>query len=467
MKRLFGVGLLGILIFPMSSHSQDGVQEAWVRHFAGPDSNDTATALAVDTHDNVYVTGISQGNDTGSDFATIKYDSNGVEQWVARYNGPANSNDAASAIVVDGDGNIYVTGFSTGVGSGWDYTTIKYNSNGIQRWVARYDGLKHSEDAAIGVAVDNNGNVYVTGSSSSGKLPDYVTIKYDSTGVEKWVVRYNGPGDENDFAEAIAVDTLGNVYVTGSSWGKGTHYDYATIKYDVNGQEKWVARYNGPVSSPVDKASDLAIDKLGNVYVTGMSGLIMGIKGRANSGSFVTIKYNDSGKEQWVARFSGSSSGIQTDSSAAITIDAKGSVYVTGKSNADFTDFNYITIKYNSAGAQELDALYAGPDTEVISSGTSRTKDEPTDIVVDHLGNVYVTGLSEGYGKNWNYITIKYESDTFWPAWIAKYDGPARSDDYAVAIEVGEKGDVFVTGSSKGEGWSIYTTIKYVSSQSE
>src|SRR2546430_1692201 len=65
-------------------------------------------------------------------------------------------------------------------------------------------------------------------------------------GQEQWVARYNGPGNSVDEANSIAIDSAGNVYVTGKSFGSGTDYDYATVKYDSFGQEQWVARYNGP-----------------------------------------------------------------------------------------------------------------------------------------------------------------------------------------------------------------------------
>nr|MBA3726504.1 hypothetical protein [Armatimonadota bacterium] len=86
-----------------------------------------AYALAVDAAGNVYVTGFSNGaGGFPNDYATIKYDSNGNQLWVARYNGPGNSSDGASALAVDAAGNVYVTGTSYGAGTGDDYTTIKY-----------------------------------------------------------------------------------------------------------------------------------------------------------------------------------------------------------------------------------------------------------------------------------------------------------------------------------------------------
>ena len=102
----------------------------------------------------------------------------GTEQqaWVAHYNGPGHDFDGADAIRLDKSGNVYVTGESIGLGTGADYITIKYNSSGEQQWVARYDG--GPSDAATALAVESSGNVYVTGQSWSAKTSnyDYATV---------------------------------------------------------------------------------------------------------------------------------------------------------------------------------------------------------------------------------------------------------------------------------------------------
>src|SRR4029077_1627746 len=86
---------------------------------------------------------------------------------------------------------------------------------GVQEsWVARYNGPGNYTDDPVAIAVDGSGNVYLTGESSG---QGYATIKYDSAGEEQWVAGYNGPGNGNDRANAIAVDASGNVYVTGES----------------------------------------------------------------------------------------------------------------------------------------------------------------------------------------------------------------------------------------------------------
>jgi hypothetical protein len=138
---------------------------------------------------------------------TIRYDSNGVQQWLQINE----SIGSAFSIAIDSSGNSYVTG---------EGGTIKYNSNGVQQWMENYPGNA--------ITLDAFRNVYVTGTSGS----DYAVIKYDTSGVEQWIRTYNGPGNGNDFASSIALDPSGVVYVTGSSIGIGTGIDFATIKYE-------------------------------------------------------------------------------------------------------------------------------------------------------------------------------------------------------------------------------------------
>ena len=411
-----------------------GVDTAWVRHYGSGllPSHDEATAIAVDDSGNVYVTGTCVSFPTGYGYMTVKYNSSGSQLWVTCSNGSGNSWDEVTALAVDASGNVYVTGTSRDSDTGLDYSTIKYNSEGVEQWVACYNGPANSSDWVSALAVDASGNVYVTGTIiSSDTQSDFATVKYNSEGVEQWVACYNGAGNSHEEASALAVDTSGNVYVTGVSYGSFPEADYATVKYNSQGIEQWVARYNGPANSS-DWAKSLAVDASGNAYVTGRS-----------SNNYVTVKYTPEGIEQWVARYNGGGD----DHATALAVDASGNVYVTGGSRDSDTGSDYATVKYNSEGIEQWVARYNGPGNGY---------DAASALAVDASGNIYVTGGSGGY-----FATVKYNSEGV-EQWMASCKGPANSSDWATALAVDASGNVYVTGGSEALTTEAdYSTVKY------
>jgi len=213
--------------------SADSAGEKWVKRYNGPGQyNDYGNAIAVDGSGNVCVTGESPGTSTHRDVATIKYNGAGKQLWVKTHHGPGEYDDAGTAIAVDAAGNVYVAGYVTSTNPGVDFVTIKYSSAGKELWVKYYDGPVGGSDIARAIAVDKAGNVYVTGESvGKGTYRDIATVKYDKLGQRRWVKRYNGPGNGDDAPSGIAVDKNGNVYVSGFCRGYGTGDDYVVIKY--------------------------------------------------------------------------------------------------------------------------------------------------------------------------------------------------------------------------------------------
>jgi hypothetical protein len=346
---------------------------------------DRAAQIAVDGSGNVYVTGTSKGAaaSTAMDYATLKYDPDGTLLWVQRYDGPAPGNDLdfARGLALDANGNVYVTGASKSTSTNVDYLTLKYDTDGNLLWEARRDsgGI---EDGGYAVTTDSSGYVYVTGRYDR----DWGTIKYDADGNELWLAVYESPTLTGDGKAgiAIAVDGCGNVHVTGSA-GQGSNLaDYATLKYDADGNELWAVHYDQ--SGGDDRAAGLALDGAGNVYVTGSS--------RTSDGgvSAATIKYGPDGTEQWVARFT--DEGLA--GASAIAVDAAGQVNITGASQVH-SGVDMVTVRYNPDGSQEC----------VMREGEPEGYGEGRAIALDAAGNVHVTGRISRDFEN-DMATVKY-----------------------------------------------------------
>ena len=421
----------------------DSVHVDWVRQYISGFSPafDYANAISVDNSGNIYITGGSYGSNQLPDIVLIKYSSAGDTVWVRRYNGSDNNWDDGQALAVDATGNVYVTGRTYSDSTYFNYVTIKYNSAGEQQWLGQYDGPSNNDDGTVALAVDGSGNVYVTGYSwQSGTSWDYATIKYDSSGQQLWVSRYNGPGNIADFAVGLALDASDNVYVTGTSDDLSVtlYPTYATVKYNSAGDEQWVARYNELWSY----ATAISVDASGNAYVTGRSYAL------GTYFDYATIKYNTTGTQQWVARYHG---GLSDDLAYAIAVNGAGDVYVTGEGGPETID--YATVKYNSSGVEQWVRTY---------NGSGNAVDHGNDIVFDADGNIYVTGESRGPQGADDYATIKYNPDGV-EQWVVRYDsGPGDTFDLAAALAVDASNNVYVTGKSSEVGGSLITTVRYI-----
>jgi len=433
--------------------------EEWVARYDGPERGvDGAMDIGVDGAGNICVTGRSYVEGFGGDYVTIKYDAEGNEIWVVTYNGPADADDLAEALAIDASNNIYVTGTSHGGATGEDYTTIKYDADGNELWVARYDGPPSAGDSGVDIAVDSSGNVYVTGrSEGEGTQEDYATIKYDTSGTELWVARYNGPGSSDDAATSLTVDTSGNVYVTGASDEYGVEADYATIKYAPNGDVLWVARHEAAGGSDGSGGRDLAVDEFGNVFVTGCS-----------EREYVTVKYDGDGNQLWIARYDGEGSAGGVHKAVSLAVHPAGGVVVTGWSFSHWLFlsemYQFATIRYDQDGRE----MWVAHDSGTV--GLLNTILAPSGIpvlTVDPSGNIFVAGtilminpdnLDE---LDFDTITLKYDSMGN-EIWAAQYRGPGDDLDAASALALDSAGNLYVTGISTGIGTlEDIATIKY------
>jgi hypothetical protein len=403
----------------------------WVRYYNGPANDaDTAVAIAVDNAGGVYVTGkifiSGYAAKTWNDYATVKYDaSDGHQVWDARYSDTGKACCGATAITVNDAGGVYVTGaIRTPGASDADIVTVKYDADdGSQEWVAHYNSPEDKADNATALAVDSTGGVYVTGSCATGYSGlQYVTIKYDATtGTDSWITRHDGYG----VANAIAVDNAGGVYVTGT--------ELVTIKYDAaSGTEDWVSP-----SHTLSQAKAIALDESGGVYVTGVS----------NEGPYsyygTTVKFDPAdGSELWFARFPSSVYGAM-----ACAVDNTDGIYVTGVGD----DGGHIaTVRYDATTGSEIwNVHYIG----------RYSSDRPRAVAVDNAGGVYVAGLNAGIREM---LTLKYRSADGSQAWVSMFHNENLSAEAGSRIACDKDGYAYACGWANGPDstWD-FITVKY------
>ena len=393
-------------------YSPDGAK-LWVSTYDGPSKGfDGGRAIAIDSAGDLLVLGQSE-----CDFLVIKYDaSNGSVIWASQHDG-GNCPETPRAFTTEGAGNIYVTGFTWPPGGDHqeDFYTIKMNSVGNVLWTASYDGpgpFLFGDDIAVDIALDSNGDVFVTGpSNATSGTEDYVTIKYrGSDGAQLWLDRYAGAG-ANDIPVALVIDANDNVYVTGSSFQSG--WRYATIKYrNTDGERLWIALDN---PGTVDFATSLALDSQGDVYVAGRSDPD-GNDGNLNENAVVARHRASDGAQLWMTIY-GENGFNQFDLALDITIDVSDNIYVTGQTGSFGASFDLLLLQYDATTGQVVaEGVYDSGPSE-LASGIA--------MALDPQQNIVVTGLARnGNTEARDILTLKFPGQT--PAIPGDLDGDGQ-----------------------------------------
>ena len=359
----------------------------WERHYKGPEAgNDYPLDLALDSHDNVIVTGYSWNPTNFTvDILTAKYAAfDGAVLWENRFNGPAFSDENARAVVVDGNDDVVITGISNGRG----YTAKYSGTNGAVLWEAPASDPEFGFLLAYDVAVDAAGDVFITGYSRiQGSFSVCYIAKYSGTnGMLHWEKRTAWYGE----GRSVQVDGDGNAVMTGTVSRNSASF-YYTAKYaGTNGALLWenVFSFQG-------SAEALAVDAQRNVFVTGRS------YNGANA-DFYTIKHSGTnGVVLWARRFNGPAN--LDDAAKAIALDAHGDLFVAGTSLNGVAATDWSLVKYSGVDGTLLWATQfnGGGNREDILV-------ERNCLAVGPGGRVAVAGASQPRNSHYDYMTVLY-----------------------------------------------------------
>ncbi len=304
--------------------------------------------------------------------------------WTKFHNGSGNGDDKGQGIAVDSDGNVYVTGYEYN-GTNDNIFVRKYDKGGNEIWTKFHNGTDNEDDRGLGIAVDSSGNVYVTGFEGNDTGSFIWVRKYDKDGIEIWTRTPRVGSWDKGCGIAVDGNGNGNVYVTGRVLNAGVDNSWVR-KYDKDGTEIWTKMDDGIF---YQTGYGIAVDdSSGNVYVTGFEG--------NNTCNYIWVrKYDEDGIEIWTRTHEGGWS-----IGYGIALDSSGNVYVTGRENKPHSNICIWVGKYDKDGTEIWTRTHEGGCWN-IGYG----------IALDSSGNVYVTGCEEGTDLNKDIWVRKYSCD--------------------------------------------------------
>ncbi len=373
-----------------------------------------------------------------------------VWAWQTNINGNANGNDFALAVTVDGNGNVVAAGSTQNTGID-DFTVLKFGgASGEEIWRQVINGTAlNSFDRALAVAVDPKGDVVAAGfTQNTGTFVDFTVVKFDgASGEEIWRQVINGTAIGGNVANAVTVDSVGNVVAAGSITNTLNSNDFTVIKFDgVTGTEIWRQVISSTAAFSFNRANAVTVDGADNVVAAGVTW------SSGNRTDFTVVKYDGvSGEELWREVINGTANG--NDQANAVTVDGEGNVVAVGATQNTGTFGDFTVVKFDGASGEEI--------WRQVINGTANGNDQANAVTVDGNGNVVAVGATQNTGTFDDFAVVKFDGASGEELWRRVINGTANLGDRALAVAVDAFGDVAAAGFTQNTGTGAdFTVVK-------
>ncbi len=306
-------------------------------------------SIAVDVDGNAYACGRTNSWGAGqNDSLTVKITPEGTIAWNQTLGGL--NKDEAYAIACDNLGRIVVAGCTNSWGEGNDTVlTAQYNSTGDLNWNSTFKADWY--DTSRGIAIDRNNDLYVAGASSNIATSDILLAKF--SGYRPSLGSYVWNQSNIDMGQAVAVDYLNNVYLAGCFYN-ASYFDILVVKFTADLLPAWNRTWGGPAN---EIPYGIAVDETGNIYVTGETASY----GNGSTDCFL-LKYDPEGTRLWNTTWGGPAA----DTARAMAIDRLGNVFITGQTKSwGATNGDVVVLKFDSSGVLWWNYSHGGPGFEM------------------------------------------------------------------------------------------------------
>ncbi|MCB1162387.1 hypothetical protein KDL67_06820 [bacterium] len=243
----------------------------WTRSYAGPEGGaDVVEALAVDASGAVVVTGLLNSDSFPFSYGTVKYDADGVLQWEQFESGEFGSLFEFVGVGIAPGGDVLLAGNPESACGLFETRVWRLNGlTGELQWLQSFPSNPCDTVEPTAMAVDAQGNLLVTGYGRLGSAGFHIhTLKYDGAGQLLWHQEYDGPGSSSDLPSSLVVDVAGDVYVAGLTINPPQDRDHVAVKYAPDGAEAWRLHWPGPFDTN-DGATAIALGPDGAFVMAG------------------------------------------------------------------------------------------------------------------------------------------------------------------------------------------------------